>query len=107
VAIFIVLLVLTGVTVAVAYADLGRLGAPLAILIACVKGTLVVLYFMQVRYESRLVALYAASGFVFLFILLSMTMGEVVGRAVAPADPLTPAPYAREPLAPPPGAPAP
>jgi cytochrome c oxidase subunit 4 len=88
--IFAVLMILTGVTVGAAYLDLGPWGAPVAVGIACVKGTLVVLYFMHVRYESRLIALWAASGFVFLLILFAITFGEVMGRPKPGADPLRP-----------------
>jgi cytochrome c oxidase subunit IV len=89
--VFAALMVLTGVTVAVAYQDLGRYSAVVALAIAAVKATLVVLYFMHIRYASKLVALYAASGFLFLAILLGITMGEVAGRAPQPSvDPLAP-----------------
>jgi cytochrome c oxidase subunit 4 len=90
-AIFGVLLTLTGVTVSAAYMDLAGWAAPVAVGIASVKATLVVLYFMHVRYGSRLIALYAASGFLFLAILLGITLSEVAGRrAQLQADPLRP-----------------
>jgi len=89
--VFAVLIVLTGVTVAAAYQDLGRWSAVVAVAIACIKATLVILYFMHVRYASRLIALYAASGFVFFVILLGMTITEAADRAPQPeADPLRP-----------------
>ncbi|MEJ7731092.1 MAG: cytochrome C oxidase subunit IV family protein [Polyangiaceae bacterium] len=90
--IFGLLLVLTGVTVAAAFVDLGPFSAPVAVAIAAVKATVVVLYFMHVKYASRLIGLYAASGFLFLAILLGITMSEVSARAPAgPIDPLAPA----------------
>lgn len=89
-AVFATLMALTGITVYVAFADLGALAAPVAVGIACVKATLVILFFMHVRYETRLIGLYAASGFVFLLILLVITMSEVIGRAPPRADPLAP-----------------
>ena len=46
-------MVLTGVTVAVAYVNLGQLNVIVALGIACFKATLVVLYFMHVKYASR------------------------------------------------------
>jgi cytochrome c oxidase subunit 4 len=89
--VFATLLVLTGVTVAVAYQDLGRFSAFAALAIAATKGTLVVLYFMHLRYSSRLIALWAASGLFFLAILMGITLGEVAGRAPQPkVDPLAP-----------------
>ena len=51
-AIFATLMVLTGVTVAVAYIDLGALNAVAAIAIACFKALIVVLYFMHVKYST-------------------------------------------------------
>jgi len=98
--IFGLLLVLTGVTVASSFVDLGPMGAPVAVIIAAVKATVVVLYFMHVKYASRLIGLYAASGFLFLAILLGITMSEVGARAPSgPIDPLAPA---SRPAAPPP-----
>jgi cytochrome c oxidase subunit 4 len=90
-AIFGTLMVLTFVTVAVAYQDLGRWSAAAALGIAGFKATLVVLYFMHVRYASRLIGLYAAAGFVFMAILLGITMSEVAGRPPqSSVDPLRP-----------------
>jgi len=95
-AIFGILLVLTGVTVTVAYMDVGGWAAPVAVAIASIKAALVVLYFMHLKYGSRLIALHAASGILFLGILLGITMAEVAGRrgppaAIAPeVDPLRP-----------------
>ena len=89
--VFLALMALTGLTVAVAYMDLGALAAPVALAIAAVKATLVITIFMHVRYESRLIKLYAVSGFVFVAILLVITMGEHSGREPQPDDPLGPA----------------
>ena len=88
--VFSLLMALTAVTVLAAYADLGAFAALVALAIAGVKATLVILYFMHVRYESRLIALYAVSGFVFLLILVVLTMGEVAGRQAQPPDALGP-----------------
>jgi cytochrome c oxidase subunit 4 len=87
--IFAVLLALTALTVAIAYADLGPLSAPIAVAIAGVKATLVILYFMHVRYESPLIALCAAAGFLMLVIMVAITMGEVVARPAQPTDGLS------------------
>jgi cytochrome c oxidase subunit 4 len=89
--IFGALLVLTAVTVWVAYADLGPLAGVVAVAIATVKATLVTLYFMHVRYETRLIGLWAAAGVVFFFILVAFTMGEVMARRPLPTSPLGPA----------------
>lgn len=79
-AIFVTLLVLTGVTVAVAYVDLGPLNAVVAIAIACVKALIVVLYFMHVKYGTRLVKLTVIAGIYWMGILLALTLGDYLTR---------------------------
>lgn len=92
VAVFVALLALTGATVGVAYVDLGAWAAPVALAIAGVKASLVIFFFMHLKYESRLIGLYAASGFAMLLVLFVFTMAEMVGRPAQPGpDPLAPA----------------
>lgn len=92
IAIFVALLSLTGLTVAAAFVDLGPLGTPVAVGIAGLKATLVMLFFMHLKYETGLVALWATSGFMFLVILVAITMGEYAGRHEQPLDVLGPPP---------------
>ncbi len=79
-AIFATLMVLTGVTVAVAYVDLGQANILIALGIAGFKATLVVLYFMHVAHASRLTKLFAVTGIFFLAILLGLTMVDYGSR---------------------------
>jgi cytochrome c oxidase subunit 4 len=79
-AVFGTLMVLTGVTVAVAYVDLGEFNKVVALGIASFKATIVVLYFMHVKYASRLTKLVVVSGFFFLLILFSLTMVDYGSR---------------------------
>ena len=79
--VFVSLLVLTGVTVLAANFDLGAGNTPLALLIAITKGSLVVLFFMGVRHNTPLTKTVAISGFVWLFILFGITMGDYLTRA--------------------------
>lgn len=51
--IWAILVLLTGVTVGAAYTNLHHLGSLVAILIATTKATLVLLYFMHLKYERR------------------------------------------------------
>lgn len=74
------LLVLLGLTVAVAYLELGAWGIALALTIAVVKATLVILYFMHVRYSNGLIAVFAVTGFVWLLLLLGLTMSDYLSR---------------------------
>lgn len=81
VAIFLSLLVLTGTTVAVSYIDLGVFNAVVALAIACIKMMLVVLFFMHVKYSSKLTKLTVISGVFVFFALISMTMADYISRA--------------------------
>jgi cytochrome c oxidase subunit 4 len=78
--IFLTLMVLTAVTIAVAYVNLGQLNKVVALSIASFKATLVVLYFMHVTYASRMTKLIVVTGFFFLMILLSLTMVDYGSR---------------------------
>ena len=79
-AVFGTLLVLTGVTVAVAYMDLGAFNAVAAIAIACFKALIVVLYFMHVKYSTRLVKLTVIAGLYWMGILLALTLSDYLTR---------------------------
>ena len=79
-AIFATLLVLTGVTVAVAYVDLGPLNTVVALVIACFKAMIVVLYFMHVKYSTRLIKLTVIAGLYWMGILLALTLSDYLTR---------------------------
>ena len=85
-AIFGSLMVLTALTVAIAFVDLGVLNFPVALSIAILKATLVILFFMHVKYSSSLTKLICGGAFFFLFILFSLTMTDYLSRGwfVAP-----------------------
>ena len=80
-AIFAMLMVLTGITVAVAYIDLGRLNTVAAIAIACFKAMIVVLYFMHVKYSTRLIKLTVIAGLYWMGIIFALTLGDYLTRA--------------------------
>lgn len=79
--IFLSLIALTVITVVVARVDLGAMNTPIALAVAGVKATLVILFFMGVKYNTPLTKVVAASGFVWLIILFGMTMGDYLTRA--------------------------
>ena len=81
-AIFGTLMVLTGVTVWVAFHNLGPLNAVVALTIATFKATLVILYFMHARYSSKLTWLVIVAGFFWLGILLVLTMTDYLTRGL-------------------------
>jgi cytochrome c oxidase subunit IV len=78
--IFLALLVGTLLTVLVARFDLGPFNNIVMLTVACAKALLVVLYFMHVRWGSRLTWVVAASGFFWLLILFSITMADYMSR---------------------------
>ncbi len=80
VTIFLTLIVLTAATVGAALINLGVLSFPVALVIAITKATLVILYFMHVRYSSRLTWVVIACGFFFLLILFGLTLSDYLTR---------------------------
>lgn len=78
--IFAALMVGTFLTVYVARHDFGIWNTPIAMSIAVVKATLVVLFFMHVKYSPRLTQLVAASGFFFLLVLFAITFMDYAAR---------------------------
>jgi cytochrome c oxidase subunit 4 len=78
--VFLALLVGTGLTVAVAFVDLGAMNNVLMLGIAITKALLVVLFFMHVRWSTRLTWVVAASGFFWLLILFGLTMQDYLTR---------------------------
>jgi cytochrome c oxidase subunit IV len=80
IAVFIALLLLTAVTVLVSYVDLGLWNAVVALLIASVKASLVVLFFMHLKGETRLVWGFALVPFVFLVLILLGTLSDTMLR---------------------------
>jgi cytochrome c oxidase subunit 4 len=79
--IFVILMVCTYLTVQVAFLDLGMLNTVAALAIAVFKAVLVVLFFMHVRYSTRLTWVVVAGGFFWLGILLALTMTDYLTRA--------------------------
>ena len=79
-AVFGALIVGTILTVVVAKFDLGPLNNIVMLTVACAKALLVVLYFMHVRWSSRLTWVVAASGFFWLLILFFFTMADYMSR---------------------------
>lgn len=79
-AVFATLMILTGITVGAAFLDLGPFNTMVALLIACIKMTLVILFFMHVRYSSRLTWAVVGAGFFWLALLLLLTLSDYVTR---------------------------
>lgn len=79
--IFAALMIGTYVTVQASYFDLGAFNAVVALTIAVTKATLVVLFFMHVRYSTRLTWAVILGSILWLGILLALTLGDYLTRA--------------------------
>jgi len=75
----------TALTVWAAYVDLGRLNIVVALGIATIKMTLVILFFMHGKYSSRRTKLIIASGFFWLAIMLVLTLADYTTRHPEPS----------------------
>ncbi|MGH9641754.1 MAG: cytochrome C oxidase subunit IV family protein [Terriglobales bacterium] len=81
VTIWIILLICTALTAAVAFVDLGPANTIVALSIATFKAILVVLFFMHVKYtHEKLTGLVIVSAIAFLLILLGLSMADYTTR---------------------------
>lgn len=74
------LVLLTGLTVAVSYVNLGVMNVVAALLIASLKATLVALYFMHLKSEGRLVWGFALTPIFFLVLIVAGTLSDTLFR---------------------------
>ena|ERR1035438_3666938 len=81
VVILIALLVGTALTVGASYINLGIFNPIIALGIACTKATLVVLFFMHVKYSSKLTKLTVFAGIFTFLTLIGMTLADYISRA--------------------------
>jgi cytochrome c oxidase subunit IV len=84
--IFAVLMVLLVVTVIAARINFGYalINVAVALAIAVVKAVLIVLYFMHVRYTTRLIQLFVSFGFFWLLVLIGFTLNDYLTRTWLP-----------------------
>jgi cytochrome c oxidase subunit 4 len=78
--VFVTLLLLTLLTVDVAFMEAGWLTLYIALGIATCKALLVILYFMHVRYSPRLTWVFVGAGFFWLVILFVFTAADYLTR---------------------------
>ena len=73
-------MVLTAATVAAAYVNLGPFNIVIALAIASLKATLVVLYFMHARYSPKRTHMVIIAAVFWLAIMLALTLSDYVTR---------------------------
>jgi cytochrome c oxidase subunit 4 len=83
--IFLALMVGTFLTVFAAGRDFGRMNIVIALGIATIKATLVILFFMHGKYSSRRTKLVIVSGFFWLAIMLGLTIADYSTRHAEPS----------------------
>jgi cytochrome c oxidase subunit 4 len=81
VVIFLTLLVFTAITVGASYIEMGIFNPVVALAIGVVKATLVVLFFMGVKYSTRLTHLTVFAGLFTFMALIGMTLADYFSRA--------------------------
>lgn len=82
--IFFALVVGTILTWAIAFVNLGPWNPVVALTIACVKALLVILFFMHIRYSSKLTKITIAAGFFWLLIMITMSLTDYLTRSFLP-----------------------
>jgi len=82
--VFAALIVLTVVTATVATIDLGPMNIVVALLIAMGKATLVTLFFMHLRWSTRLVHIVAVASMIWLALLIALTLSDYRTRHWTP-----------------------
>jgi cytochrome c oxidase subunit 4 len=79
--VFGTLLVFTGITVGAAYLNMGPFNPVVALAIACFKAVVVILFFMHVKYQSKLIKMTVGAGFFTFIVLTMMTLTDYMSRA--------------------------
>jgi cytochrome c oxidase subunit 4 len=76
-----ILAALTCATWAIAFINLGIFNPVVALTIACIKAVLVILFFMHVRYSSKLTMVTVGAGFFWLLILITLSLSDYLSRS--------------------------
>ena len=86
------LFILTGITVAASFIDLGSLNIVVALVIASVKALLVALFFMHLLYDNKLYLIVFSAALFFLTLFITLTMfdtnyrGEIYKEQAKPIN---------------------
>jgi cytochrome c oxidase subunit 4 len=82
------LMALTLITAAVAFVDLGRLNVVVALAVAVLKASMVVLFFMHVKYSPTLIKLVIVAALVWLAFLFGIVLSDYLTRGWLMAPPI-------------------
>jgi cytochrome c oxidase subunit IV len=78
--ILVILLVMTAITTGAAFINMGVFSPIVALAIACFKAVLVILFFMHIRYSSKVMMLTVGAGFFTFLVLITMTLSDYISR---------------------------
>lgn len=81
------LLVLLFLTWGLAQLDLHHFNVAAALTIALIKMLLVILIFMHVKYKPALTWIFVAAGFIWLLIMIDLTLSDYISRGAVPNYP--------------------
>lgn len=84
--VFLALIVLTAVTTAVAYLDLGAFNTVVALVIAVCKASLVVLFFMHLKEQVGMTRVVIVAALLWLAVLIGITMSDHFTRLWVPSN---------------------
>lgn len=85
--VWVALILLLGLTIGMAFVNLGSVLSPLANLtIAIIKAVLVILFFMHIGRARGITRVFAGAGFFWLLILFSLTMSDYLTRGWLPSS---------------------
>lgn len=84
--VFLALIVLTALTTAVAYIDLGALNTVAALVIAVCKATLVVLFFMHLKEQEGMTRVVIVAALLWLAVFIVITMSDRFTRHWVPSN---------------------
>ena len=84
--VFLALIILTALTTAVAYVDLGALNTVAALLIAVIKASLVVLFFMHLKEQSGMTRVVIVAAALWLAVFIVITLSDRFTRHWVPSN---------------------
>jgi cytochrome c oxidase subunit 4 len=79
--ILVLLLVMTALTTGAAFINMGVFSPIVALAIACFKAVMVILFFMHIRYSSKVMMLTVGAGFFTFLVLITMTLCDYISRS--------------------------
>jgi len=86
--IFYILIACTLITAGVSFIDLGPLNTIAALAIGGLKASLVLMFFMRLRFSSRIIWVYALAGIFWLAILFTFSFSDYLSRTGQPPLPI-------------------